>query len=361
MTILLRILPMSTSLKTRKGLSCIAALLFLFCIFMDAGCASTRNKAAKNQKRAPLWTSYETLGEVFSEDDFLARIGSGATETLARMNADSELSFYFSAKIESTVLASESYINQNDRTSVQRQLQKSSLLEGNSELAALRHTDFYFDEKHKSYTVCAYINRNEAWSLIEPKLSAVSDSVNSLYRESQKQSEKFLKITQLNVALQKADEFYSLYFLAAGIVPQKAKEFSAAQRIIQRAQNERAKLKQESVIFVNVQGDDSGRIKTKITEILSKSGFAVTLSRNEPSPYTTDIAVNTEISENGEFFVSYPQISVSIKTADGKTLSSFAKQLEKVASYTKESCRGMALSRIENELEENLISGCINH
>lgn len=328
---------------------------------MDAGCASTETRTARNQKDTPLWTSYETLGEVFSEDDFLARIGSGATETLARMNADSELSLYFSAKIESTVLASENYLNQNDRTSAQRQIVKSSLLEGNSDLAALRHTDFYFDEKHKIYTVCAYINRNEAWNLIEPKLSAVSDSINSLYAESKEQSEKFLRIIQLNDALQKSDEFYNLYFLAAGIVLQKAKAFSATQKIIQSAQNESARLKQESVILVNVKGDDSGRIKTKITEILSKGGFAVTSSRSESSLYTADTAVNAEISENGGFFVSYPQISVSIRTAAGKTLSSFAKQLEKVASYTKESCRAMALSRIENELEENLISGCLNH
>lgn len=350
---------MITLFKIRKVLSCMV-ILFVLCFF-TLSCASSKTEISKSQKKIPLWTSYETLNAVFPEDDFLARIGTGASENLAKLNADSELSFYFSAKIENAVLASENYLNQNDKTSVQRQVSKNILLEGNSELVALRHTDFYFDENRTSFTVCSYINRNEAWNLIEAKLQPLADFINSSYLESQKQNENFLKIRELNSVLQKADEFYNLYFLAAGIVSQKAKEFSATQNIIQKAQTELAKLKQESVIFVNVQGDDSGRIKTKIAELLSKNGFSVTSSQSEKFSYLADATVNAEISKNDEFFVSYPQILFSVKTLDSKTLLSFAKSYGKVASYTKDACSRMVLSKIENELEENVMLNLFQH
>lgn len=322
---------------------------------MNVGCASSKIREPQN-KEIPLWASNETINQIFPEEDFIARIGFGETENFARLNADSELSTYFSAKIENTVFASENYVNQNDETSVQKQLSKNISLEGNSELFALRHTDSYFDKKRGTFIVCAYINRNEAWNLTEAKLNSISKAINSLYSESQKSNENFFKIIQFHSVLQKSEEFYKLYFLAEGIAPQKAKEFHTTQGIIQNAQNEIVKLKQKSVIFVNVQGDDSGRIKTKISEVLSKNGFSVSdFRRDSDSFYSLNANVNIEISENGGFFVCYPQISLSVKTAEGNTISSFAKSFEKVASYTKESCSRMVFSKIENELEKNFI------
>lgn len=322
---------------------------------MNVGCASSKIREPQN-KEIPLWASNETINQIFPEEDFIARIGFGKTEIFARLNADSELSTYFSAKIENTVFASENYVNQNDETSVQKQLSKNISLEGNSEVFALRHTDSYFDKKRGAFIVCAYINRKEAWSLIEPKLNSVSKAVNSLYSESQKSNENFFKIIQLHSVLQKSEEFYKLYFLAEGIVPQKAKQFYTTQGIIQNSQNESVKLKQNSVIFANVQGDDSGRIKTKVSEVLSKNGFSVSdFRRDSDSSYSLNANVNIEISENCGFFVCYPQISISVKTAEGKTVFSFSKQIEKVASYTKESCERMALSKLEKEIEENFI------
>ncbi len=323
---------------------------------MNVGCESSKIREPKNNE-VPLWTSYETINQVFPEEDFIARIGFDETADFARLNADSELSTYFSAKIENAVFASENYVKQNDETSVQRQISKNISLEGNSELFALRHTDSYFDKKRGTFIVCAYINRKEAWNLIEPKLNSISKAINSLYSESQKQDENFFKIIQVNSALKKSEEFYKLYFLAEGIVPQKAKQFYTTQEIIRNAENESVRLKQKSVIFVNVQGYDSERIKTKVSEVLSKNGFSVSdFRRDSDLACSVNVNMNIEISENGGFFVCYPKISLSVKTAEGKTISSFAKSFEKIASYTKESCSRMVFSKIENELEENFIS-----
>lgn len=321
--------------------------LLLYFIFLNICYAKS--------KKVPLWTSYETIYKIFPETDFIARIGTGKNEDSAKINADSELSLYFSANVKNTISSSENYLNDNDITLIQKQFSKNILLEGNSELFALRHTDYFYDKKRKTVIICAYISKKEAWNLIEPKLSAISNSINSLYSASQNQKENFLKILQLNSVLQKSDEFYNLYFFTMEIIPQKAKEFFFVQEIIKNTKNEILKLKQESAIFVNVQGDSFGRIKNKITEFFFKNGFSVAILKNEKFSYIANVTVNTDVLENNDFFVCYPQISIFIKNASGETLLSFFKNYEKIASYTKESCKQIALAKLENEINKNVI------
>lgn len=322
-------------------------IYLLFFIFLNICYAKSR--------KVPLWTSYETINKIFPKTDFIARIGTGTNENSAKLNADSELSLYFSANIKNTISSSENYLNNNDIPLIQKQFSKNILLEGNSELFGLQHTDYFYDKKRKTFIICAYINKKAAWNLIEPKLSEIQDSINFLYKESQKQEENFLKILELNSVLQKSDEFFNLYFFAMEIMPQKAKNFSLVQEVIKNAKNESLKLKQECAIFVNVQGDSFERIKTKISEIFSKNGFSVATLKNEKFSYFVDATVNTDVLENNNFFVCYPQISIYIKNTSGKTIFSFSKNYEKIASYTKESCKQMALARLENEINENVI------
>lgn len=349
---------MTTLFKT-KIFACAAQTFILLCIFINVGCASS--KIGNSQKKEiPLWANSETISQIFPEKDFIARIGSGKTVELAKLNADSELSSYFSASIKSSRFAEENFTSKNGNTSVSKNLQSNIFIQTDSELFALRHTEPYFDEKRGDFIMCAYINRKEAWNLLEPKLNSISKAINSFYSESQNETENFQKIMILNSVLKNSEKFYKLYFSALLIAPQSANNLSdlkIAESNILNAENKIVKLKQNSVVFVNVQGDSSSRIKTKIEEVFNENGFVVSESEKEKSFYfaNANVAVKAEKSANGEIFSCYPQISISVKTIGGKTVFSFATQIEKVASYTKESCERMAFSKVEKEIEENFI------
>lgn len=72
------------------------------------------------------------------------------------------------------------------------------------------------------------------------------------------------------------------------------------------------------------------------------------------------MSVDVDIAEQitGNIHSIYPQISVVI--SNGKeVVSSFSKSLEKVSAFNSATVKKMALSRIENILEEEFAETCL--
>lgn len=336
-----------------KEITCFVIFISLISFI---SCATKINKVDK----MPLWAKSQTISTVFPNNDFIATIGFGADKELASLHADSELSLYFSYFIENKISANEFLSNERDLNIRKREILKSVFIKNSTKLFALRHTEYYFDKQLNQYIVCAYINRNEALNLIEPKLTSESIKIERLYEESKKQEEPFLKILLLNSILYNSNDFYNLYFFLYGIKQENAKLFSYIDNMIQTVYLKNKKLKQNAVIFIDVHGDVSNRIKTKFYELFSKSGFVVADCKNSNAAYILDINVDAIISNTDEIFISYPKLSAFIKRTDGIILSSFSKQFEKISSYKKESCERMILKRMENEVEKNFFSECLN-
>lgn len=335
--------------------SSITKLFFLLlCGMVFSGCTSTKTETAQP---APLWAEYETLARAFPPEEYIARLGSADTADSARVKADAELSAYFSQTVSMSTAADERVSSDGTKDRQSRTLALDIKVSSRQELLALRHTEPYFDRARKSYVVCAYINREEAWILVEPKLKSLAAKFENAYQNSRSETELLQKILLLQSIQRQSPEFYDLYGFARGIAPQKAESFSSTDELIQTAAVENRRLKQNAGILVRVSGDETGRVRTKVGELLRKSGF---LLAEKNALYTTNVSVSAEGAENGAAFISYPQVSVEIERAGGTVLASYAKQMEKVSAYTKEAAVRMALHTIETELERSFLRDCLN-
>ena len=99
-------------------------------------------------------------------------------------------------------------------------------------------------------------------------------------------------------------------------------------------------------------------LKTKIENLLSINGFTISDSNEF---YKCEILADIRGQEYGKVFIIYPQLSIIIKNNEGLGISSFARQLEKVSSYTQETTERIALNKIENELESCFIKECFSY
>ena len=72
------------------------------------------------------------------------------------------------------------------------------------------------------------------------------------------------------------------------------------------------------------------------------------------------MSVDVDIAEQitGNIHSIYPQISVVISDRK-EVVSSFSKTLEKVSAFNSTTVKKMALSKIENVLEEEFIETCL--
>ena len=318
-----------------------------------AGCVATKNVA---QEPPPLWASYETLSEVFPPQDYLAQIGFSDTAERAQVQADAALSSYISHTVLVQTAVTESMRSDGANTEAEKSLVRNVDSTSRAAFVALRHTDAYFDTARRQYAVCAYINRHEAWERLKPKLQTASRTFTTAYQESQREKERFQKILLLHGAQHHADDFYQTYALATEILPAKAADFASVDAVIQKAFAESTRLKTETGIALNVAGDDTGRVRTKLAEIFSAQGFSV---GSAGEAYTAHTAVHLGTMEQAGVFVAYPQISVTVAKTNGTTVASWARQLEKVSSYTKAAAERMALHAVEQALENSFVTDCL--
>ena len=114
-------------------------------------------------------------------------------------------------------------------------------------------------------------------------------------------------------------------------------------------------LTREVKIKINTKGDADGRIYSKISNFVTDAGFTVCKS-GENHIMSVDVDIAEQIT--GNIHSIYPQISVVI--SNGKeVVSSFSKSLEKVSAFNSATVKKMALSRIENVLEEEFVEACL--
>ena len=316
-------------------------------------CAS--NKADKTEP-VPLWADGQTLYQVFPAEEYIARTGTGYDGDSARAKADMEISSYFNARIKMHIQAEEDFQNtaydNYAETQTNRRLNRKLELISEVELPQLNHTEEFYDSKRRCYIVCSYINRSEAWNLIRPRIDSLCGRIKSSGKNAEEAQEVFQKIVLLKSIDFYSQNFYRLYFQTLILRPEKAEAYRAIDLMIQKSEIEQQMLKMKCPVNIVTSGDQTNRIKTKLSEIFSKNGFSVGV---ENSLYKVKISADTTVTETNGIFISFPQITVLMTKNNGTTVASYAKQFSKVSAYTEDSCIRMALGRIETELEQSFM------
>ena len=111
--------------------------------------------------------------------------------------------------------------------------------------------------------------------MIEPKLKSTSTTFEKAYRAAHAEPDSLMRVIALSEAQKQAEDFYNVYYIALGIVPEKAKKYLDTDSLIQHSYRDNKELRHNTSFSIQISGDDTGRIQTKLTELLSKSGFSL--------------------------------------------------------------------------------------
>lgn len=326
--------------------------VFSFLIF---GCSSVPDgTAVKNQSKIPLWTSCDTISHVFPDSDYIARIGHGDNAESAKLNADSELASYFNHSVKTDIVARQNYSNQKGKSDIQKYLTKNISVQNDVEVIGLKHTDFYFDSAHNDFIVCSYINRNDAWKLLEPKLDFSSDVVKQNYSQAETENELYTKILLLNRALSQSEDFYKNFFMAMAISPKNAETYEATDDLIQQIYTDCEKLKKQTVIFVKANGETSEHIKAKLESVFMDRNFIISASKNDYN-YLVDLESKINMKKQDELFNAFPELTISVTNKTGKTVFSYSKTFGRISAYSEDSCQRSAMYKIESDLKKNFL------
>ena len=298
------------------------------------------------------------LEKEFPTEKYIRATGEGNSETSAKQAAAAELSAYFSASIESKTYAHSSKTQNNSEYSSNSSIDQDIAVLTNSELFAVHYTQSYYDKKQKKYSVCAYINRAEAFNIISQKLSFYEQDFSQKTKLAKTEKENFRKIMILNNALSNEDDINKLYNYSQVIDVQKTQKFNDFKSQIIETKNTLLKLTQNNPVSVFSNGDYSEQIKSIISEILTENGFVISRNADYKISSNSSFSISEQITEQNEIFSCKPIVSVLVEGKSG-TISSSVLSTEKISSYNKQTLIRMALAKTEDLLREKLIQNLL--
>ncbi len=287
------------------------------------------------------------LEKKFPTDRYIRAIGEGASVEKAKESALGELSSYFYQRVSNHSFASK--INSlNDSVYSDSFIFKQSITAlSDSKLYFVQFTNGYYDNHFKKWIVCAYIEREQSWKILSKKMNSIITVYNSLIKDAECEEEKLLKILLYKNAEKQLSDFNTFYKYALVILPDECSIYNSFIKNSIDNLERLNQLKKEITFSISVIGDFQNEIQNHIASIISEKGLIV-IQQN--GMYKIDAVIILNQTKTNNIYFASPQIQITVKN-DFKTITSFYKNVEKIAVYNFDVLENMIIANIQETLD----------
>lgn len=334
----------------------LSALVFCFLCF---GCVSTRqNKDSSETVPVPKWVTDQGRLELFPSSLYVSQVAYGNTAQESRDKAGAAISEYIKASVTSSTVSNYFYKETADSFTESREQQAGIRVSSANDLYKLEYTNPYYYADLGQYVCIAFINREQAFNFVKPKLEKARTQFPQAYYRALEKTSVLDKIIGIKNAQEILPDFYEVYDFARAILPERAKIYEETDLI---AAESLMKLRELSGTLIRIEG-------TGDTDLLEKSGVIAELSNqfskmgyvvgaSPESGWVAVVEVKAVITETRETFETYPEIYIKI-IEDGSEKISYAKKLSKVAGFDKETVIRRTNLALVNEVKTSFVEEC---
>ena len=302
----------------------------------------------------PKWIT--DLESAFPDANYIRAVGEGRSEASAKKAALAELSSYFGQTIKSenqaVQISRQSDASYEEKLDLRRDLNSYSEVD----LLCVHYTTAWYNKRTDSFYVCAYLDRAEFWDILKQNIESLSSKFEALNKSAKLEKDLFKKSMILEEARSVFEECKQLFAKALAVYPSKFGQYEKIlERFLEKLQ-ELADLKRKIVVSVLVNGDKDGQIRAKLCELLKKYGITV-CGQDKTSAVNSNYTLSAQVLWNDKkinsLYSSTPQIEFTIKgSGNTGTVYSYSGSCEKVATYNAQTTEQMAISRLEELLDQ---------
>jgi hypothetical protein len=279
------------------------------------GAAVTQPPSPAAAPARPAWA--RDLESVYPSGRYIAQTGYGATGEAARDAALAAIARYFTSRVEAESGYNSSETQLNGVSTTREYAYDTARVTSQVELAAVRYTEPWRDADAGNYVCAAYLDRDEAWTVYEPRLRSVTGPFTAAYQAAEAAGDPLRQAYRYPAAarMATADTLAALDF-AQILAPDKAKAYDDARRAIAGAAQKGADAKARTALVIHCEDDIDGIIAGAITAAFSGGGFRVT--RDEALSTNWAEAVidgGKQTLEAGTFYT--PRLTVTVYGAGG--------------------------------------------
>jgi hypothetical protein len=300
----------------------------------------------------PEWVT--DMEAVYPRDKYLVEKGMGKSAAEAKVAGTRAIARYISMQIDSRLR--EESISTNDAST---KTNSSEITEVNSqmELFALRYTKPWFNKDERQWESIAYISRDEAWEMYEPRVRRETNSFLDLYKAAGAEPDAVKQFAMYRGA----QNYYrqnctAVRSFADRIHPEMAaRKFTDADTALKEIPRKTEAARARAVIFIDCPNDYENRITQAFEIGLNGEGFRVTKKRGEASG-VFNVTVNeneTERKEGGSVHHSFnPSLQAALNGASGVLFSYNPRAIKQTVTLTHDVGKRRAYIALAEEVEK---------
>jgi PAS domain-containing protein len=254
-------------LKRPYALLCLIGLISLFTL----SCATVPDWAA----------SPSAIRAVYPDGDFIAQRGRGATREAAEVAAAAEIARFFTSQISANIVDRVSIKQQNGEVTESSESFAEALVQSQIDLFGIRFAqDAFYNTAEKQWQTVAYIDRNEAWTVYEPRVKRQADAFEAFYTAAEHESGQFRKALRFAsaAAYARSEDFVKDFVEAEafGQILHSQKmdaSFGGIRAEIAAIPQKINDAKQNADVFIDCPGDFESLVTNAFSQGLSAEGF----------------------------------------------------------------------------------------
>jgi hypothetical protein len=331
-----------------KNIAAAAVCLMLF------SCAGTPPPAP-----APEWAaSAGGIEEAYPARAYIAQQGRGEDRAAAEDDALGQISRFFASEIESQNTRIQRSREQNDAQTSTTERVSEIYVRSQTELFSVRYSEPWYNAAEKQWHIVAYIERDEAWVIYEPRARREADKFLQLYHAAQQAAETIRQYGIYGTALNLFDtDVAPVVFFAETLHPAKAasafRDVEEALAAIPAAMEE---ARSRSYISIKCDRDYEDRILAAAEKCFSVLGFPV---QKAPAGAAAVCAVGVTENEtlsggsSSPVYSFRPSASITLTGKEGVLFSWNSQPIDRVTTATREVGRRRAYTALAAEMEKS--------
>lgn len=321
------------------------SLLYLFITF--------NLSAAKN----PVWLI--SPEKEFPSKDFIRAKGEARTEKKAKTEALAEIALNFkaNARIINKSIQDLEIFSDDDRSnyskfqSVHQEMEISS----DVDLFCVQFTDSFYNKKLKTYSVLAYIDRNEASKLLQAKIEPLKEEVKKIFLFAKNETENLYIIFDYQRAKGYAELVQKYIEDVIVIKPSLINVYENDLSLVSEINSFSLAQKNKISFYAFCEEKRYSAVVSGLASSLEKSGFIYNKNKKN-ADYLIDIKISFREEEYDIGKFVRPDVIATVSNKKGEAVASYSKAYPRYGGYDNyESAYNLALVRITQDFDENFL------
>jgi hypothetical protein len=309
----------------------------------------------------PDWAGASGIEQAYPARTYIAQQGRGADKAAAENDALGQISRFFATEIQTQSSRVQRSREENDVLTSTTERVSEIYVRSQTELFSVRYAEPWYNAAEKQWHTVAYITRDEAWPVYEPRARREAEKFLRMYDAAQQAEETIRRYGLYGTALSIFDrDVAPVVFFVETLHPAKAasafRDVEDALTAIPAAMNE---VRSRSYIYIRCDRDFEGRILAAAERCFSLLGFPV-----QGNPQGAAAVCALTVTENetaagasgSQVYSFRPQAAVTLTGKNGVLFSWNSRPIDRVSTATQDTGKRRAYTALAGELEKSFPS-----